>query len=43
MLRWHLGLGHIAIPKFEPDEQDMAAFATLDDGERLGPHPDAPV
>ncbi|RBM23613.1 oxidoreductase [Prauserella sp. PE36] len=55
VLRWHIELGHIAIPKsvtperikqnidvfdFEFDEQDVAGFATLEAGERLGPHPD---
>lgn len=55
VLRWHLEMGHTAIPKsanpqriaenidifdIEFDEQDIAGFATLESGERLGPHPD---
>ncbi|PXY28186.1 aldo/keto reductase [Prauserella muralis] len=55
VLRWHLEMGHVVIPKsvtpariaenidvfdFELDEHDIAAFATLESGDRLGPHPD---
>ncbi|WP_302185301.1 aldo/keto reductase [Streptomyces sp. GMY02] len=54
VLRWHLQLGHVAIPKsvtpsrirenievfdFELDADDLAAFAALDEGRRVGPHP----
>ncbi|MFI6288986.1 aldo/keto reductase [Streptomyces sp. NPDC051018] len=54
VLRWHLQLGHVAIPKsvtpsrirenidvfdFELDADDLAAFAALDEGKRLGPDP----
>jgi 2,5-diketo-D-gluconate reductase A len=54
VLRWHLQLGNIVIPKsatpsrirenvevfdFELAEDDMAAFAELDSGRRLGMHP----
>jgi len=54
ILRWHLQLGNIAIPKsatprrirenievfdFELSEDDMAAIARLDAGERTGPDP----
>ncbi|GGT56594.1 aldo/keto reductase [Streptomyces purpureus] len=56
VLRWHLQLGNVAIPKsatpsrirenldvfdFTLDEDDMAAFAALDEGRRLGPDPEA--
>jgi len=55
VLRWHIEMGHVVIPKsvtpqriaenvavfdFELDEQDIAAIATLESGNRLGPHPD---
>ncbi|MDT3398741.1 aldo/keto reductase [Streptomyces sp. B1866] len=55
VLRWHLQLGHMAIPKsstpsrirenidvfdFELDADDLAAFAGLDTGDRLGPDPE---
>ncbi len=55
VLRWHLQLGNIVIPKsatpsrirenldvfdFELDDDDVAAVADLDDGHRLGMHPD---
>ncbi|SFQ60611.1 Aldo/keto reductase [Amycolatopsis arida] len=55
VLRWHLEMGHVVIPKsahseriaenaaildFELDSQDIAGFATLERGQRLGPHPD---
>ncbi len=55
VLRWHLQLGTIVIPKsatpsrieenidvfgFELDEVEMAAVASLDRGQRVGPHPD---
>jgi 2,5-diketo-D-gluconate reductase A len=55
VLRWHLQLGNVVIPKsvtpsrikenievfdFELDADDLAAFATLDAGNRLGPDPD---
>ncbi|MFF8289833.1 aldo/keto reductase [Streptomyces sp. NPDC016309] len=55
VLRWHLQLGTIVIPKsvtpsriqenidvfdFELDADDLAALAALDEGKRLGPHPD---
>ncbi|KRV51228.1 oxidoreductase [Wenjunlia vitaminophila] len=55
MLRWHLQLGNIAIPKsvtpsrirenidvfdFTLDDEDLAAVAELDSGQRLGPDPD---
>lgn len=54
VLRWHLQLGHVAIPKsstpsrirenieifgFGLDADDLAAFAALDEGKRLGGHP----
>jgi 2,5-diketo-D-gluconate reductase A len=54
ILRWHLQLGNVVIPKsvtperirenfevfdFELSEDDMAAIARLDDGERTGPDP----
>lgn len=55
ILRWHIQLGNIAIPKassearirenldvfgFELSDRDMAAFAELDRGQRIGSHPD---
>ncbi|MGW4031451.1 aldo/keto reductase [Streptomyces sp. NPDC004838] len=54
VLRWHLQMGNVAIPKsvtpsrireniavfdFELDADDLAAFAALDEGKRLGPDP----
>ncbi|MER7665623.1 MULTISPECIES: aldo/keto reductase [unclassified Streptomyces] len=54
VLRWHLQVGNVAIPKsvtpsrirenldvfdFELDGDDLAAFAALDEGKRLGPDP----
>ncbi len=54
ILRWHLQLGNVVIPKsvtperirenfelfdFELSEDDMAAIARLDNGERIGPDP----
>lgn len=54
ILRWHLQLGNIVIPKsvtperirenfdlfeFELSEDDLAAIARLDSGERIGPDP----
>jgi 2,5-diketo-D-gluconate reductase A len=56
VLRWHLQLGNVVIPKsatperiranidvfdFALDEADMDRIATLDDGNRIGPHPDS--
>lgn len=55
VLRWHVQLGHMVIPKsatperirsniqvfdFELGNDDMAAIAELDEGKRMGPHPD---
>jgi 2,5-diketo-D-gluconate reductase A len=55
VLRWHVEMGHVVIPKsvtperitenidifdFQLDSQDIAAIATLENGTRLGPHPD---
>ena len=55
VLRWHLQLGNVVIPKsvtphrirqnfevfdFELDTDDLAAIASLDVGNRLGPDPD---
>ncbi|MEV0844723.1 aldo/keto reductase [Streptomyces sp. NPDC049954] len=55
VLRWHLQLGNVVIPKsvtparikenfdvfsFELDDEDMAAIGALDEGRRLGGHPD---
>jgi len=55
VLRWHVQLGHMVIPKsatperirsniqvfdFELGNDDMAAIAKLDEGKRMGPHPD---
>jgi 2,5-diketo-D-gluconate reductase A len=55
ILRWHLQLGNIVIPKsvtperirenieifdFELDDEEMAEFAKLDRGERIGPDPE---
>jgi diketogulonate reductase-like aldo/keto reductase len=54
MLRWHLQLGNVVIPRsitpsriaenfdifdFELDDEDMAAIAGLERGERVGPDP----
>ncbi|WP_327267682.1 aldo/keto reductase [Streptomyces sp. NBC_01218] len=54
VLRWHLQLGNVVIPKsvtpsriaenidvfdFDLDADDLAAFAALDEGKRLGPNP----
>jgi 2,5-diketo-D-gluconate reductase A len=54
VLRWHLQLGNVVIPKsvtpsrirenidvfdFELDGDDLAAFAALDEGRRIGGHP----
>jgi diketogulonate reductase-like aldo/keto reductase len=54
VLRWHLQLGNVVIPKsvtpsrirenvevfdFELDDDDLAAFAALDEGRRLGGNP----
>jgi 2,5-diketo-D-gluconate reductase A len=56
VLRWHLELGNVVIPKsvtperirenldvfgFSLDEDDRAAIAALESGERTGLHPDA--
>jgi 2,5-diketo-D-gluconate reductase A len=56
ILRWHLQIGNVVIPKsatperirenielfdFELSDEDMAAFAELDSGERIGPSPDS--
>ncbi|WP_199431711.1 aldo/keto reductase [Qaidamihabitans albus] len=55
VLRWHLEMGHVVIPKsvtperiaenidvfdFELDSHDIAGLATLEVGDRIGPHPD---
>ena len=55
ILRWHLQLGNVVIPKsvtprrirenialfdFELSEQDLAAIDALENGRRIGPHPD---
>jgi 2,5-diketo-D-gluconate reductase A len=55
ILRWHLELGNVVIPKsvtperirenlelfdFELSDEDMAEFAKLDRGERIGPDPE---
>jgi len=55
VLRWHLQLGNVVIPKsvtpsriaenfavfdFELDQGDLDRIATLDTGQRVGPHPD---
>ncbi|MFD3521074.1 aldo/keto reductase [Streptomyces sp. NPDC058653] len=55
VLRWHLQLGNVVIPKsvtpsrikenfdpfgFELDQEDLAALAALDSGNRLGSNPD---
>lgn len=55
ILRWHLELGNIVIPKsvtperirenlelfdFELSDEEMAEFARLDSGERIGPDPE---
>ena len=54
ILRWHLQIGNVVIPKsvtperirenfelfdFELSEDDIAAIARLDKGERIGPDP----
>ena len=56
ILRWHLQLGNVVIPKsatperirenielfdFELSDDDMAALARLDRGDRVGPDPDS--
>jgi 2,5-diketo-D-gluconate reductase A len=55
ILRWHVQLGYMVIPKsvtperirsnidifdFELSADDMAAIAKLDEGKRMGPHPE---
>lgn len=55
VLRWHLQLGNVVIPKsatpsrirdnievfdFELDNDDLETIAKLDDGTRVGPHPE---
>lgn len=55
MIRWHLELGNVVLPKsvtperirqnidvfdFGLDEEDFAAIATLESGQRTGPNPD---
>ncbi|HEV7400397.1 MAG TPA: aldo/keto reductase [Solirubrobacterales bacterium] len=55
ILRWHLQLGNVVIPKsvtperirenieifdFELSDEEMAEFARLDSGERIGPDPE---